>query len=243
MTRVILHLAKAVVALLTSMLFFSCGLDMKRVDGSGTVITQQRDAGAEFTSITVTGDVDVVIEQGPQRAITVEADDNIQEHIKTEVKGGELIIDTDANFSSDSKKNITIVLPTVKAIESGASARVKNKGTLKADGLTLHSSSGSHMELSIDAAEATYEASSGSSMKVSGKAGKAEAKASSGALADAGATVSPKVKAEASSGGTVIINAVDDLDASASSGGNVLYVKTPANLSKDTSSGGNVSQQ
>jgi hypothetical protein len=243
MIRVILHLAKVIALIVTSLMFFSCGLDMKRVDGSGKVIMQQRNAGAEFNSISASGDVDVIIEQGAQRAITVEADDNIQQHIKTTIEGGQLVIDADANFDSASKKTITVVVPAVKEIESSASARVKNKGTLKAEGLTLHSSGGSNIELSIDAEESTYEASSGSSIKVNGKAGNAEAKASSGAVVDAGKAISPRVKAEASSGGTTIVNAVDNLDANASSGGSVLYVNTPANLSKDVSSGGSVSQQ
>lgn len=243
MIRVILHLAKAVAVIITALMFFSCGLDMKRVDGSGNIIMQQRNAGSEFNSISALGDVDVIIEQGGQRAITVEADDNIQQYIKTKVEGGELVIEAEANFDSASKKTITVVVPAVKEIESSASARIKNKGTLKAEGLIIHSSSGSSIELSIDAEEATYEASSGSSIKVNGKAGKAEAKTSSGAIVDAGKAISPKVKAEASSGGTTIVNAVDNLDANASSGGSVLYVNTPANLSKDVSSGGSVSQQ
>lgn len=243
MTRVILHLAKAVAVIIASLTLFSCGLDMKRVDGSGNVIMQQRNAGEDFKSISASGDVDVIIEQGAQRTITVEADDNLQQHIKTEVKNGQLVIDTDANFDSASKKTITVIVPQIKEIECAASARVKNKGTLKAEGLVLHSSSGSLMELSIDAGEATYEASSGSNLKVSGKAGRAEASCSSGSNIDAGAVTSAKVKAEASSGATAIVNAVDDLDAKASSGGTILYVNTPASLNKDVSSGGNVSQQ
>lgn len=225
------------------MLFFSCGLGMERVEGSGNVITQQRNAGSEFDAISASGDVEVVIEQGTQRAITVEADDNLQQHIKTEVKGGKLEISTDANFSSAKSTKVIVVLPEVKEIESSASARVKNEGTLKAKGLVLHSSSGSLMELSIDTQEATYEASSGSNMKVSGKAGRTEASASSGSNINAAGATSTRVKAEASSGATVTVNAIDDLDAGASSGGSVLYVNTPANLSKDVSSGGNVSQK
>lgn len=243
MTRVILHLAKAIAAIITLLLFFSCGLDKERIEGSGNVITQQRNAGTEFNSVSASGDVDVIIEQGAQRAITVEADDNLQQHIKTEVKGGTLDISTDVNFSSPKATRITVILPEIKEIESAASARVKNKGSLKTEDLSLHASSGSLMELSIDVQEVSYEASSGSNMKISGKAVKTEASASSGGKIYAEGVASNKVKAEASSGGRVNIDAIDDLNANASSGGSVLYVNTPANLSKDVSSGGKVEQK
>lgn len=243
MTRVILHLAKAIVTVVTAILLFSCGLDMKRVDGSGNVIKQERNASPEFNAVSASGDVEVIIEQGTQRSITVEADDNLQEHIKTEIKGGKLEISTDANFNSPAARTITVVLPEVKEIESSASARVKNRNVLKAGNLALHTSSGSNMELSIDSYDVTFEASSGSMLKVSGKAGKVEASTSSGASIDASGVIASQVRAEASSGGTTIVNPVDELKANASSGGNVQYVKTPTSLSKDVSSGGNVFQQ
>jgi hypothetical protein len=243
MIKVIIHVAKAAIAAIAALLLSSCGMDFSTLEGSGNVTTQKRNVGSEFRAVTAGAGIEVVIEQGGERTVTVEADDNLQEHIKTEVKDGTLVIESDARLNDSSTKRVTVRMPEIEKIESESGAVIRNKGTLIVNKLSLEASSGSSIDLVVDAKEITCESGSGSSLKVSGKADDLQADAGSGSNLNARGLAAQTVEAEASSGSTVIVNPLQDLSADASSGGKVLFVNTPENLNKKTSSGGDVSQE
>jgi hypothetical protein len=240
MIKVFVHIAKLIVAIAVSLCLFSCGLE--RVDGTGNVITQPRNAGSGFTKIDAAGDIEVYIVQGDKTSISVEADGNLQEHIKTEVSGSTLTIKTDVNIGNSDAKKVTVTLPKVDAVESGAGCLVKSTTVLKSDDLKITASSGSNLEVVIDAAKSTVEASKGSKIKVSGTTAKMQINSSSGSNIDAKGLTAANVDADASSGGNMVVNAVEKLSAKASSGSAVNFVKTPNKLDKKESSGGTVSQ-
>ena len=240
MIKVIVHIAKAIVTVITMLLFLS-SCDGEKLDGSGNVIRQERKVPGEFTSVSVEKNLIVVIEQAKDRSITVEADDNLQEHITVEVKGDELIISSDVNIRNGAK-TVIVHMPEIKGIEASSGSSVSSNNVLKSDNLTLDSGSGSSMNVTIDADFVKCESGSGSSIKVQGMANKLEAESGSGSNIDARGLKAKKVVADASSGSNLTVNPIENLSASASSGGKVYYVKTPNELSKKVSSGGSVSQ-
>lgn len=243
MIKVLVYVAKAAIAMLTALLLSSCSFGgLKKVNGSGNVITQEREVKETFSSIAAGGGLEVMIEQGANAAVTVEADDNLQEHIKTEVKDGELKITTDVNISNATAR-VTVRVPDVTAIESSAGANVKSRNTIKSETLDLSSGSGSYLAITVDAKSLRCETASGGNLTVTGKAEKLEAESSSGSTLNAKGLAARKVAAESSSGGKTYVNPTESLSADASSGGNVYYSSTPNELNKKTSSGGNVSQE
>lgn len=244
MIRIVLHLAKVVIAVVTAVLFSSCGFEgkLRRVDGNGKVTTQQRTVNGSFDAVSAGSGLEIIIEQGQPAGITVEADDNLQEHIKTELNGNELHISSDVNLGSASAKKVTVRLPEIVSLESSSGCSVKSIGTLKTDKITLSSSSGSTMAIGIDANTAHCSTSSGSSMELLGRAGELVTDSGSGSSLDAAKVSADNVSGEASSGSTTVVNPLKALNARASSGGSLRYVSTPEKLSKHTSSGGSVSQ-
>ena len=244
MIKVILHVAKAAIAAITALLFISCGFDgLKKVDGSGNVVKQNRPAQEEFTTVSASEGLEVIIEQATVRSIVVEADDNLQKHIKTEIKGGELQISSDANISSTSTKRIIVTLPKIDEVSASSSASVKSKNTLTGESMAFSVSSGANMEITIDAKNVNLESGSGAFMKANGKAEDLQAESSSGGTINAKGLTAQSAEAEASSGGTTSVNPVEELSAKASSGGSVTYVNTPKQLEMKKSSGGNVEQE
>jgi len=240
MIKVVVHVTKAIIAIVASMLFFSCGFE--RVDGSGNVITQPRNVGEGFTKIAASNSIEVYVAQGDKASIIVEADSNLQEHIKTKVSGGVLTIECDVEIGNADAKKVTVTLPKVEGIESSAACVVKSTTVLKGDNIKLSSSSGSSLEASVQGSNITAEASSGSSLKLSGRTTKLVSSSSSGSNINAKDLIATNVDADASSGSTTVVNPIENLKANASSGSRVNYVKTPEKLSKDESSGGSVSQ-
>ena len=68
--------------------------DVKATDvihGSGNVVTENRPV-SDFNRVSLTGVGEVIITQGEEESLTVEADDNLMRYIKTEVKFGTLIL-------------------------------------------------------------------------------------------------------------------------------------------------------
>jgi formylmethanofuran dehydrogenase subunit C len=240
MIKVILHLAKAAIAAITALLVFSC--NMGSLDGTGNVTTQKRAVTEDFKSVSADRTVEVVIEQGPARSITVEADDNFQEHIKTEIRNGELEISSDEDLASGSTRKVYVTLPSVEKIKASSSAVVTGKNTLRGDTMEFSTSSGGTINITAEVQELAVEANSGGQLKIRGRADNLQADASSGSKVDTKGLTAKSVNAEASSGGNVYVNPVESLTANASSGGAVYYTNTPEKLDKKTSSGGYVKQ-
>jgi hypothetical protein len=91
-------LALVVVALLFATLacrisFPSVEISVSGVTGSGNVTRDDRDVSG-ITSVRVANQGDLVITMGDEEALVIEAEDNLQEYLKSNVRGGELILET-----------------------------------------------------------------------------------------------------------------------------------------------------
>jgi hypothetical protein len=122
------------------------------VRGSGVIKTQQRQVGS-FDVIQSKGSVDVDVRIAPQTTVTVEADDNLLDLIRTEVSGRALVIDTTGNFWSSSHSpvvHITVPALTAYGVAGSGDARieglsgdkfgvkVEGSGDVKASGKVAH---------------------------------------------------------------------------------------------------------
>jgi len=243
MIKLILNLAQLFIAIIITLLFSSCGFNTKTLDGSGNVTTQNRQVQGDFTFIAASNGLEIYIVQGAKSSVVVEADDNLQQHIKTEVKGNELTIKCDVNIDNAAAKRVTVTLPKIEGIEASAGCLLRSKTQLKGNDINLSASSGSNVEVTVDAQKITAEASSGSSLKVSGRTDDLKTDSSSGSSLNAEALIAKNVKADASSGGNITVNPTESLNADASSGSSVNYVSTPKKINSDASSGGSISQQ
>jgi len=243
MIKVIAHITQAIIALVTGLLFASCGFNSNGIEGSGNVINQARTVNGDFTAVNAANGLEVYIEQGTAQSVTVEADDNLQPHIITAVNDGVLNIYADVNNIRNATKRITVTLPEIKGIVSSSGAAVKSKNVFRGDKMGFTAESGSSLEVAVDAGRVNCESSSGSGLKISGKAISLESRSGSGSSLDAKGLVANIVTAVSSSGSTTVVNAVESLTADASSGSSVNYINAPSRLSKKISSGGSVGQE
>ena len=63
----------------------------KKVSGNGNTVTDTRNV-SDYDEVGVAGSFDVILVAGAEGKITVEAEENLQEYIITEVKGDKLKI-------------------------------------------------------------------------------------------------------------------------------------------------------
>jgi hypothetical protein len=211
------------VALLVISLFASCSLNnMGGIKGSGNVKTETRNVSG-FKEIKAENAVNLEITVQKDFGLTVEADDNLLEHIKTEVSGGTLKISTKDNVSAKNKINIKISLPELTNLDlSGAStAKVSN---VKTDSLKIN-------------------ASGASKIKIDGEVKSLEAIASGASGVDAEGLKTENAKTNASGASSITVSPTGDLDAEASGASTITYTGEPKNIRQNASGASSVKKK
>ena len=232
------------IKLSTISLFFltsSCFFDgFTGIKGNEDVQTQNRTITSNFNAIKVQQGITVYLTQGDETSLKVEADDNIIDLLKTEVKNNELKIYFEKNVYRAKARNVYLTTANISKINSSSGSEVKSENTIKTDDLTLDSSSGSSIQLTVNSNSIDCGTSSGASMHLKGTTSNFIASSSSGSSINAKKLEAENVTAKTSSGASMDIYVNGKLNAHASSGGSIDYYGKPTEINKDTSSGGSV---
>lgn len=223
-------------ALLISMLFFSCFYGIK---GSRNVVKSERQVGM-FESISVSAGIEVILTQDSVVKVVVEADDNLQDIIKTDVSNGKLKIYPEKPIRSCEAKRVYVSFKTIHSFEASSGSAIKSKSVLKTPSLDLSVSSGANIDLALEVNDLNVEGSSGGDIDLSGSAVNLSVDGSSGVNIKASDLQSKTCNAGASSGATLKIYVSEKIIAKASSGGNISVTGNPAERNIEKSSGGDV---
>jgi hypothetical protein len=243
MLKIITMITKFILVALTALLFSSCNhsVNWNTIVGSGNVTTEKRKIEGKFTNVEVNNGIDLMIEQSESTEIIVEADDNLQEHITTTIENGTLIISCDKNSFIDlTAKKVIVRMPFIEALEARSSSTITGANTLMGENITIHSSSGATIEIDLEADTIICDSSSGSDITINGKALELKTTASSGSDIKANNLLANNVTADVSSGASISVHAIVNLNAQASSGGDIKYAVEPKKTVKYVSSGGSI---
>jgi hypothetical protein len=238
-------LTKIIATTLLSFLLFSCNFDFNitGVQGNGNVQSENRTLNEPFNAIKASHGLDVYLTQDDKESIVIEADENLHQLIKTEVKDKTLHIYAEKNIGHASSKKIMVSFKDISAISSSSGSDVVSTNTISSDRLELNTSSGSDMILKVNTTELDCNSSSGSDLKLSGTTQKLIADASSGSDIKAGELKAESSQVKASSGADIMVNTVKELTASASSGGDITYYGNPEVVNKNDSPSGSIRKQ
>jgi hypothetical protein len=239
-------LTKIIASAIVGVMMLSCNFNMNLspgVTGNGNVVTVDRTISDNFNQIEVSRGLDVYLTQSDTEDIKVQADENLQDIIKTEVKNNVLKIYADENIRFSQSKKVFVNFKTITHISSSSGSDVFSTNTITAETLELSTSSGSDMELNIDTELVNCDSSSGSDLKLSGKTHKLIAHASSGSDIKAGNLNAVSSQVKASSGADITVNTSKELIAKASSGGDIKYYGNPEKVEKSDSASGSVRKQ
>jgi len=223
--------------IMNSLLITSCFYGIK---GSGKVVKNERQVEV-FGAISASAGIDVILIQDSVVKVVVEADDNLQDIIKTEISNGELKIYPEKRIRWCKSKKVYVTFKTIHSLEASSASFTKSKSELKLSSLDLSSSSGAKIDLTLAVNDLNVEASSGGYISLSGSADKLSVDGSSGANIKASDLQSKTCNAGASSGAILKIYATEKIIAKASSGGNIKVSGNTKERNVEKSSGGNVS--
>jgi hypothetical protein len=230
------HLLTGIFAFVLITIVFGFTLHTNQTDGD--IITQKRTV-SPFTKIEASTSVTVILKQGDTYSVTVTADANQIDKVRTTISQGTLNISVDKRHLSGSAK-IEVVTPSLKSIKASASADIRSEGELTFDKLDIETSSGSDVKLHINNKIAICNSSSGSDIHLKGKTIVLIANASSGSDFNASQLIAENGKITAESGADAKVNITDEAEFEASSGGSIKYFSQPHNITLKTSSGGDI---
>ena len=222
-------LVKMTVTALLTLLFLSCNF-IPGVKGDGNVITQEREITNSFTRIHASNGLDVILNQDNTESIKVQADENLQEIITTEVENGILKISTTTNIGYAKSKKVMVSFKNLETLKCTSGSDVRGNGTLIFNTVDIDATSGCDVNLLVDAQELSGSATSGADLKLEGSATKVSLKATSGADIDAKNLEANHAIVGVTSGADIKVQATESIELSATSGGDITYYGNPQNV-------------
>ena len=207
--------------------------------GSGNVVSEERDV-EDFTGLSVRTGIDVIMRQGQENSLELEADDNLHEVIITEVVDNTLKIYTRKNIRRARSKTIYLVYKELDNIRISSAGDVTGENTLKTDHLSIDLSSAGDLVLDVEAETVECDISSSGDAKLSGKADMLIASLSSAGDLHAYDLITRKVEVSCSSAGDARVYATEEFNLRSSSAGSIYYKGEGDLVNSRTSSAGSI---
>jgi phosphotransferase system IIB component len=228
-------------AVLSTLLLTACSVEFGRPSititlGSGKVITENRDMrNFSALSLAVTGDL--TITQGQTEALTIEAEDNIVPHIKTEVRDGTLFISFDRQNWQDWLQptrpiKFNLALENLTAVESSGAENIKS-ASIKTERLSLKLNGAGNVKIDrLEASEIVTVISGAGNVDLAGQVTRQEATLNGVGSYRAGDLNSQVAKITVNGAGGATLWAREGLDVRVTGAGGVNYYGNPT-VTKD----------
>ncbi len=198
-----------------------------------------------FDEVKVATGVRVTLVSGNAHKAEIEVENCSVDEVITEVRGDRLLIKFSDQRGSwgkhrNRKAHVTLTYRDLSGLSVSSGGMIKSQNKISSDNLEIDGSSGGHMEIDVSTTSASIDVSSGSVIKLTGEAKRIDVDASSGGVFNGYDFETSSCVADASSGGVVKVNVLDNLRADASSGGSVNYKGNPEKLDLDKSISGSI---
>lgn len=235
----------ALLALVTLLMLPSCYIDgwNQGISGNGNVVDETRDISG-FKGVHVSSGIDVYLSQGSNFEVTVEADENLQDVILTEVEGNNLVVKTErVNIRSAKSKKVHVTLPELTSLKISSAGDCVGQTPFSCEDLRLSISSAGDLKLEVEADRIDLDISSSGDADLSGKARVFDVSLSSAGDLNAFDLIAEKVDVNVSSAGDARVHATDEISMNASSAGNIYYRGDARVMESKSSSAGNISHR
>lgn len=210
------------------------------ISGNGKVVEETRDISG-FTGVHVSSGIDVYLSQGSSFEVIVEADENLQEVILTEMSGNMLVVKTErVNIRSAKAKKVHVTLPELKELKISSAGDCNGQTPFSCDDLRLSISSAGDLSLEVEADRIDLDISSSGDARISGSANVFNVDLSSAGDLNAFDLIAGKVDVSVSSAGDARVHATEEISMNASSAGNIYYKGEAEVVHSRSSSAGDI---
>ena len=217
---------------------------MAATKGDGNVVKQKRTLNKEFDGVIVSQGILVYITYGGEFSLVVEADENIQDQLITEVtKEGHLRIYFEGDVKKITSRNVYLTTSNLKLLKAITTAKIEVKNTIKRDEIHITSLSGSNISVDIDVENAIIYTSRKGLATIIGVANNLKVKSSSASCVYAFDLISQNCKANSDRLSHININVSEKLEANARLKSMIVYKGKPEKIKVKTSLMGYVSAE
>ncbi len=232
------------VRLLTFLFILSPGIALSSCADKMTVQQQERNVG-QFTGIKVGGAFNVVLSQTGKHKLVIEAEEDLLDRVRTEVKGDVLHIDMEWDWSWKSNDDITIYIDfkDLESLEISGAADVKGETPIDANDLDISVSGAGDLNLEINAKTIDVTVSGAGDLSISGSTDRQQVRLSGAADYKAQHLKSKYTHAKASGAGSIVVYASEEIEAYASGAGSVKYYGDPEKEKSKASGAGSISRR
>jgi Putative auto-transporter adhesin, head GIN domain len=210
--------------------------------GSGNVISQTREV-SDFDAVSISYPADVLIQQGSQESLEIEAEDNLLPHLKTQVRGGTLEIfykrENGKHVNPTKMVKITIVVKDLTSVDFSSAGELTIDG-LKTNNLDVSLSGAGNLKLDrVQLKELSVNLSGAGSMNASGTTEELDMNISGFGDFKGADLHSQVARVDISGAGSATVWVDDDLTAGISGAGSISYYGS-ASVTKQISGVGSV---
>lgn len=214
----------------------------KRVNGNGVLKSEQR-AITGFKGVSVVGGMDVVLIPGTQHSVRIEADENLLQHIMTEIDGDILEISprNRHNLNPEAGMKVYITAPVFNVVDVSGSGSVTSQSRIKADKKLETEITGSgDIRLDLDAPEVQMEIVGSGTITLSGNTRRFRSEINGSGDLRAFDLMSEDTEVEISGSGDAKVFASKQLGIQINGSGNVDYKGNPPAINQNVSGSGTV---
>tara|TARA_R110002049_G_scaffold181272_2_gene348504 strand:- start:110662 stop:111462 length:801 start_codon:yes stop_codon:yes gene_type:complete len=218
----------------------------KKVAGNGNIVTIERTTG-DYEEIGVSGWFDVELVDGREGQLTLTGEDNLLEHIVTDVKNGHLSVRVEKGYNlkpSSWKEGIHITIPveSIKSIALSGSGDIIGRKKLKSNNLQVAISGSGDVTLDVETDQISAAMSGSGDMNLSGEASNFEVSISGSGDIEAYELNAENVDASVSGSANINVTAHNRLKARVSGSGDIKYRGNPTKVDTKTSGSGDISK-
>jgi hypothetical protein len=210
------------------------------ISGNGNVVKETRDISG-FTGVHLSSGIDVLLSEGDEFKVVVEADENLLEVIETELKGNILEVGTDrVNIRSAKSKKVHVTLPRLETLKISSAGDCDGQTLFHCGNLDLEVSSAGDLLLEVEADRIDLNISSSGDARLSGRVGEFNVSLSSAGDLYAFDLEADVVDVDVSSAGDARVNARKEISMNVSSAGDIYYTGDAEVLRSSKSSAGDI---
>jgi hypothetical protein len=218
----------------------------KKVKGNGNVVTEERSTG-EYEAISVSGFFDIDLVDGNEGELTLRGEENLLEHIVTEVKDGKLVIKVEKGLNlqpSNWKDGIHITVPveSINAVALSGSGDIVGKKKITSDDFKASMSGSGDISLQVEANTMSASMSGSGDISLSGKTGDFEINISGSGDIKAYELEAENVDAVVSGSADIKVTVNGMLRARVSGSGDIHYRGNPTKIDSKSSGSGDISR-
>jgi putative autotransporter adhesin-like protein len=224
----------------TSFISATTAQKWKTIHGEGDVVKKELNI-ASFDGVSLGFHGDVYITQGSAQKVEVEAQQNIIDNIKREVKDGVWRVNFENNVKNAKPVNVYITIPELTEASVSGSGNLISTGKFTGiDHLATYISGSGNVKLEVDAQSVDGAISGSGKIELKGMSGSMDMSISGSGSINAREFEVENIEVSISGSGNANVYAKESLEASISGSGNIRYRGEAAKVKARVSGSGNV---